>query len=101
MKTFIKKPDLQMAKSLLQSGDFLCNSAIFKWSVKSIISAFEMHSSELACTFEKGKSIYFTPDETEFIKQAYINCKNISIDYAVMERLQTYLYANQISAGRI
>lgn len=86
VKTFTEKPDLEMAKSLLQSGDFLWNSGIFVWSVRSIISAFETHSPELAAAFAEGKSNYFTDTETEFIKRAYINCKNISIDYAVMEK---------------
>lgn len=86
VKTFTEKPDLEMAKSLLQSGDFLWNSGIFIWSVKSIISAFELHSSELASTFAEGRSSYYTPDEAEFVKEVYVRCKNISIDYAVMEK---------------
>jgi mannose-1-phosphate guanylyltransferase len=86
VKTFTEKPDLEMAKSLLQSGDFLWNSGIFIWSVKSIIRAFESYSSELATTFAAEKDTYYTPDESDFIKRAYLNCKNISIDYAIMEK---------------
>lgn len=86
VKTFTEKPDLEMAKSLLKSGDFLWNSGIFIWSTKSIIKAFEKHVTELATTFSEGTSSYYTPQETEFIKRAYTNCKNISIDYAVMEK---------------
>ena len=41
VKTFTEKPDLEMAKSLLESGDFLWNAGIFIWSVESIIQAFE------------------------------------------------------------
>ncbi len=86
VKTFTEKPDLEMAKSLLQSGDFLWNSGIFIWSVKSIIAAFEKHSPEIAASFIEGKTSYFTETENAFIKQAYTDCKNISIDYAVMEK---------------
>ena len=35
--------------------------------------------------FEKGRKIYRTIDEADFIYQTYMLCKNISIDYAVME----------------
>ncbi len=86
VKTFTEKPDLEMAKSLLQSGDFLWNSGIFIWSVKNIIEAFTSYSPELAAAFAEGKGKYYSDDEYDFISQAYTDCKNISIDYAVMEK---------------
>ena len=86
VKTFTEKPDLEMAKSLLQSGDFLWNSGIFIWSVKSIIKAFEEHSPEISGSFTEGPDSYYSPDEAEYIKRVYVNCKSISIDYAVMEK---------------
>jgi mannose-1-phosphate guanylyltransferase len=86
VKTFTEKPDLDMAKSLLQSGDFLWNSGIFIWSVKSIMMALEKYSPELASSFSEGASSYYTSSENDFLKIAYTDCKNISIDYAVMEK---------------
>lgn len=86
VKTFTEKPDLEMAKFFLQSGDFLWNSGIFIWSVKSVINAFEKYSPEMHILFSEGNDMYNTPKEAEFIAKAYINCKNISIDYAIMEK---------------
>jgi len=86
VKTFTEKPDLDMAKFFLQSGDFLWNSGIFIWSVKSIIKAFEEHAPEMATLFSEGNDKYNTPKEADFIAEAYTNCKNISIDYAIMEK---------------
>jgi mannose-1-phosphate guanylyltransferase len=86
VKTFTEKPDLEMAKFFLQSGDFLWNSGIFIWSVKSAISAFEKHAHEMHILFSEGNDIYNTPKEAAFIAKAYISCKNISIDYAIMEK---------------
>ena len=86
VKTFTEKPDLEMAKFFLQSGDFLWNSGIFIWSVKSVINAFEKHSPDLAAVFNDGNAVYNTPDEADFIAKAYTNCKNISIDYAILEK---------------
>jgi len=37
VKTFTEKPALEMAKSFLESGDFLWNAGIFIWNVKSIL----------------------------------------------------------------
>ena len=86
VKTFTEKPDLEMAKFFLKSGDFLWNSGIFVWSVKSVIKAFEKHAPEIDAIFKEGNDAYNTPKEIEFIAKAYTNCKNISIDYAIMEK---------------
>ncbi len=86
VKTFTEKPDLEMAKFFLKSGDFLWNSGIFIWSVKSIINAFEKYAPELDAIFKEGNELYNTSREADFIAKAYSNCKNISIDYAIMEK---------------
>ena len=86
VKTFTEKPDAEMAKFFMQSGDFLWNAGIFVWTVKSIIKAFETHDSEMAAIFKEGNKKYNTPQEEEFINTAYSNCKSISIDYAILEK---------------
>ena len=96
VKTFTEKPDLEMAKFFLQSGDFLWNSGIFIWSVKSVIKAFEQHSPDMDAIFKEGNSFYNTPKEAEFIAKAYTNCKNISIDYALMEKAENVYVRSSI-----
>lgn len=86
VKTFTEKPDLEMAKQFIASGDFLWNSGIFIWTAKSILSAFRDHAIDLYQVFSEGKAYYGKPEEAAFIKKAYTVCKNISIDYAVMEK---------------
>ena len=86
VKTFTEKPDSEMARFFIQSGDFLWNSGIFIWTTKSIIKAFEQHMPETAALFAEGNKLYYTPDEAEFIKRVYSVCKNISIDYGIMEK---------------
>lgn len=96
VKTFTEKPDLDMAKFFLQSGDFLWNSGIFIWSVKSVIKSFEEHAPEMAAIFSDGNDVYNTPKEAEFIAKAYTNCKNISIDYAIMEKAKNVYVRSSI-----
>lgn len=86
VKTFTEKPNPEMAQFFVDSGDFLWNSGIFIWSTKSILHALEKHEPELAGIFKEGIEQYNTPSENDFIQKAYISCKNISIDYAVMEK---------------
>ena len=86
VKTFTEKPNLEMAKFFLQSGDFSWNSGIFIWSAKSIITALEKHLPEINNIFKEGKDAYNTPQEEAFITKAYSECTNISIDYGIMEK---------------
>jgi mannose-1-phosphate guanylyltransferase len=86
VKTFTEKPNLEIAKSFLASGDFLWNSGIFIWSLKSIMKAFKQDLDDVDSLFAKGIGIYNTPDENDFIEKTYAVCKNISIDYGIMEK---------------
>lgn len=86
VKTFTEKPEYEMARFFLQSGDFLWNSGIFVWSTQSIIEAFEKYQPELASLFGDEKEKYNTTEESALIEKAYNVCKNISIDYAIMEK---------------
>ena len=86
VKTFAEKPDLEQARLLLESGDFLWNAGIFIWTTESIIKAFEMHEPEIASLFAEGKSIFNSPEEKAFIDRVYSVCRSESIDYAVMEK---------------
>lgn len=86
VKTFTEKPQIELAKEFIKSGDFLWNSGIFVWSIAAIVKAMELHMPEMNALFAKGQGIYGTVDEADFIFNTYMLCKNISIDYAVMEK---------------
>lgn len=98
VKTFTEKPNLEIAKSFIASGDFLWNSGIFIWSLKSIITAFDKHLKEVNSLFEKGIGKYNTTEEDAFIKETYAVCKNISIDYGVMEKSEN-VYVLSVDFG--
>jgi len=88
VKTFTEKPNLELAQTFLDSGDFLWNSGIFIWSMKSITQAFDQYLPEVSELFMEGSGKYNTSDETDFINEIFPVCKNISIDYGVMEKAQ-------------
>jgi mannose-1-phosphate guanylyltransferase len=97
VKTFTEKPEIEMAKFFLESGDFLWNAGIFIWSTKSIIKAFEKAEPEMALMFADGNSVFNTAKESDYIKEVYSKCKSISIDYAVMEKADNvYVRASAI-----
>ncbi len=86
VKTFTEKPDLELAKIFMESGDFFWNSGMFIWSLRSITNAFDKYLPEMQALFADGESVYGTPEEEGFIEQVYGACDRISIDYGVMEK---------------
>jgi mannose-1-phosphate guanylyltransferase len=86
VKTFTEKPDLDLAKVFLESGDFYWNSGIFIWNMKAILSAFEKHMPDMFNAFDEGREIFGTKQEKAFIGKTYAECRNISIDYGIMEK---------------
>ena len=95
VKTFTEKPNLEMAKVFMDSGEFFWNSGIFLWSLKSIINAFEIHLPEINSLFAEGLEQINTTKEESLIKGIYDNCKSISIDYGIMEKAENvYVYCS-------
>ncbi len=86
VKTFTEKPDLELAKTFLASGDFLWNAGIFVWQVKNVVRAFELFQPEMFELFDTEKEHFNTPTETEAINRIYPLCTNVSIDIAIMEK---------------
>ena len=86
VKTFTEKPSLEIAKTFLQSGDFLWNAGIFVWQIKNIVEAFEKYLPEMAEIFVAEKEHFNTPNEREAVSRIYPQCTNISIDYGIMEK---------------
>jgi mannose-1-phosphate guanylyltransferase len=86
VKTFTEKPDIEIARSFIASGDFLWNAGIFIWRVESIIKAFEQYQLEMYEVFAAEQQLFNTPEEQNALERIYPLCTNISIDYAIMEK---------------
>jgi mannose-1-phosphate guanylyltransferase len=86
VKTFTEKPNLELAKTFLASGDFLWNAGIFVWQVKNIIQAFEKYLPEMYDVFSAEKDKFNTPGEKKALEHIYPLCTNISIDFGIMEK---------------
>ena len=93
VKTFTEKPNQELALNFLDSGDFLWNSGMFIWSSKSITLAYRKHLRDMYEVFDEGRQFYNTINEKEFIDRVFPACKNISIDYGIMEKSENvYVY---------
>lgn len=86
VKTFTEKPELALAKTFIESGDFVWNSGVFVWGVKAILEAFQRYLPELSEALEEIRPTFSTPAERAAIANVYAQTKNVSIDYGVMEK---------------
>jgi mannose-1-phosphate guanylyltransferase len=86
VKTFTEKPDLELARTFIASGDFLWNAGIFVWKVTTVLEAIEKHQPEMFELFDTEKQHFNTPGEMAAIHRIYPLCTNISIDNAIMEK---------------
>ncbi len=88
VKTFTEKPQIELARTFIESGDFVWNAGIFIWKTRNIIEAFEKFLPEISETFSVISDQYYTDKEKEKIAWAYARTKAISIDYGVMEKAE-------------
>jgi len=86
VKTFTEKPNLELAKVFLESGEFMWNSGIFLWNVQTILSAFDELLPDIASRFNGGQELFGKPEEAEFIDKVFPACPNISIDFGILEK---------------
>ncbi len=93
VKCFTEKPNVQMAETFIQCGEFVWNSGIFVWSVKTILEALKRYLPEHHALFSSISDAYGTEEEDEAINRVFSECKSISIDYGVMEKADN-VYVN-------
>ncbi len=87
LKSFIEKPDLDKAKTLLENPACLWNSGIFMFSVKAVIAAFTQHAPQLLSAAKNA--VDNAKPDLGFLRldeAAWAQLESISIDYAIMEK---------------
>ena len=91
---FVEKPDIDKAKDYLAQGDYLWNSGIFMFRATSLLAEMEQYQPEIvrACKAAyqaKSKKPPFYDVDPE----AFANCPEDSLDYAIMEHTDKGLVA--------
>ena len=84
---FREKPDLATAQKYIKQNNFYWNAGIFIWNVNTIVNAFRVYQPSISKVFEGLTDVYGTPEEQQMIDDQYPRCENISVDYAIMEKV--------------
>ena len=102
VKTFTEKPDRELAKVFISTGEFFWNAGIFLWNAETIRKKMEKYLPEVTALFNGWENVLGTSVESEFITRAYTDCRNISIDYGVMEKTdKAWMYPVKFGWGDI
>lgn len=86
VKTFTEKPELEMARHFMNSGEFLWNSGMFVWKVKTFMEVFEKYMPEEFVLFNEAEAQLDTPAEAKVIEDIYQEVHSVSIDIGIMEK---------------
>ena len=86
IKTFTEKPDIELARVFVDSGEFLWNSGIFIGRASAIKEELEKHAPEITNLWKGWRDALGTPSQRQFLERVYVDSPMISIDYAVMEK---------------
>ncbi len=84
---FKEKPQREIAEQYLREGGYYWNAGIFIWTAETAEAAIREFEPEMAQIFDIMSARFDTALEQEVVNELFPNCKSISIDYAVMERL--------------
>lgn len=80
---FHEKPTPEVARQFFNEGSYFWNAGIFVFKVSKMIELFQKYEPEIWSQFQKLK-----PDLSN-LSQIYADIKNISIDYAILEKLNS------------
>ncbi len=86
VKSFTEKPELEMARNFMNSGEFLWNSGMFIWKLKTFLDVFEKYMPEEFSLFSEGEAQFDTPAEPKIVEDIYQEVHNTSIDIGIMEK---------------
>ncbi len=87
---FVEKPDATKAQSYVDSGRFLWNSGIFVWHSADLAKEMAKHEPEISRLLAAPLAAYDTVDFAPRLATAYDTCPAVSVDVAVMEKLDGF-----------
>jgi mannose-1-phosphate guanylyltransferase len=83
VQRFVEKPDLQQAREYVRAGNYVWNSGMFVWRAQEYLGALQQ---ELPETYEELQPAFQSGSVAQ-LNDAYGNIPDISVDYAIMEKV--------------
>lgn len=84
---FVEKPDVDTAQQYIDSGKFYWNSGMFLFKASRYLDELKTHRPDIYNACEQAiTDVNADLDFVRVSKEAFLNCPEDSIDYAVMEK---------------
>lgn len=86
---FVEKPDLETARSYLDSGRYLWNSGMFAFQAATFLRELSQHAPDVHRVAEQCWNAMSASDKSDFMEipaDLFENAPDISVDYAVFEK---------------
>ncbi len=91
---FVEKPYYEKAVEYLNSGQYRWNAGMFIWSFVTLTQGLEKHQPDMAAACQRWFKVAGTPKLTKVLAREYPEIRKISIDYALMEKVQNVVVAD-------
>jgi mannose-1-phosphate guanylyltransferase len=85
VRRFTEKPDQERAQKFVASGNYFWNSGMFLATARTLANAVREHLPNTAPYLEEIAKAFGTAKFASTLENLYLNCENISIDYAIIE----------------
>ena len=86
VERFVEKPNLEVAKEYLATGEYLWNSGMFTWKISTILKNIERFMPDTYKGLMKIKDAIGTADEESTLEKEFCAMESQSIDYGIMEK---------------
>lgn len=88
VERFVEKPDLETAKAYLATEQYLWNSGMFIWRIRTILHNLEKHLPDTYAGLLRIGAAIGTAEENTVLEREFSAFKSESIDYGVMEKAE-------------
>jgi mannose-1-phosphate guanylyltransferase len=99
LKQFHEKPDQATAEEYIASGNYSWNSGMFIWPVDRVMAEFERNVPDLHRSLEQLAAVIGQPAYEETIARVWPDMPRISVDYALIEKIDREAYVIPVEMG--
>jgi mannose-1-phosphate guanylyltransferase len=88
VKSFVEKPDEEVAQKLLRSGNHSWNSGMFIWRADVILKEINKQMPALNEALKEISDAWGTPTQNKVLKDCWHDLKIKTVDYGIMEKAE-------------
>lgn len=88
LQSFVEKPNVERAREMVEAGKYLWNAGVFLFRARDLVRAYEQYAVDVVEPVRQA--LANAHEDLDFLKlepEAWGAAPNISVDYAIMERV--------------